>query len=489
MQQQLLQSLRGVINRLRLERGIRWMTMGVLVGACGGAGMATARLFGVQFEMLWLSLTPFVGAAIGMGLGTLLRPTALSAARLVDTYYRMKDGTVTALDFAGRASQEPLQLIHIRQTLQDLSRVNPQAVVPLRAPQTTSLALLACGLMAGLMLVPSLAWPDRPTLTEPLQVVKEQAQALEESMVEELRELAEKHATPQLQELAQEIEKLVEELKAPEIDQREALAKLSEMQQAVTAAMEQFNLEQIDAQLQELASALAPSQSMQQIAAALKDGKYEKAANELEKIDTSTMNRKERHAVAENLKKYSAKLGEGKEGKLSEAAQEISEGLESENERQCNSGACKAAGVCRSQSLKKSISECLGCQLNRLSQCKGACKNNGGLGVGKSDSPKNSWGRGITNQPQGEEKTALDSTRIEEKLTGAQGDGPSEQETSNAPEGRQNAARSYQEKYTEFRKQMEAVIDSEPLPLGHRETVRRYFESIRPTNAELANEQ
>ena len=29
-----------------------------------------------------------------------------------------------------------------------------------------------------------------------------------------------------------------------------------------------------------------------------------------------------------------------------------------------------------------------------------------------------------------------------------------------------------------------AVLDSEPLPLGHRETVQKYFESIRPSNEE-----
>ena len=28
----------------------------------------------------------------------------------------------------------------------------------------------------------------------------------------------------------------------------------------------------------------------------------------------------------------------------------------------------------------------------------------------------------------------------------------------------------------------EAVLDSEPIPLGQRETIRRYFELIRPAN-------
>ena len=30
----------------------------------------------------------------------------------------------------------------------------------------------------------------------------------------------------------------------------------------------------------------------------------------------------------------------------------------------------------------------------------------------------------------------------------------------------------------------EAALDSEPIPLGHRQTIRRYFELIRPQGAE-----
>ena len=86
-----------------------------------------------------------------------------------------------------------------------------------------------------------------------------------------------------------------------------------------------------------------------------------------------------------------------------------------------------------------------------------------------------------SNSPTGEDKTKLDSRRREENLTGAQGDGPSERETLASDEARQDAARSYRERYAEYRKQMEEVLDSEPLPLGHRETVRKYFESIRPS--------
>ncbi len=101
------------------------------------------------------------------------------------------------------------------------------------------------------------------------------------------------------------------------------------------------------------------------------------------------------------------------------------------------------------------------------------------------DNPSNKAGRGATNQPTGDKKTRLDSIRRDEDLTGIAGDGPSERETLSSTATRQDAARSYRERYATYRKQMEAALDREPLPLGHRETVRKYFESIRPTNEQI----
>ncbi len=65
-----------------------------------------------------------------------------------------------------------------------------------------------------------------------------------------------------------------------------------------------------------------------------------------------------------------------------------------------------------------------------------------------------------------------------------QGEGPSETETLSTTEAEQIASRGYKERYVKFRKQAEAVLESEPLPLGHRQTVKRYFESIRPESVE-----
>ena len=64
------------------------------------------------------------------------------------------------------------------------------------------------------------------------------------------------------------------------------------------------------------------------------------------------------------------------------------------------------------------------------------------------------------------------------------GEGDSETETTHMPEGRQTAARKYSEQYQKYRRMSEAALNSEPIPLGHRQTIRRYFELIRPQGDE-----
>jgi hypothetical protein len=84
------------------------------------------------------------------------------------------------------------------------------------------------------------------------------------------------------------------------------------------------------------------------------------------------------------------------------------------------------------------------------------------------------------------EKTKLASQRNEMNLTGNPSDeGPSEVETTTSPEARQQASRSYKEKYQKYKKESEAVLEGEAIPLGQRQMIRKYFESIRPQNNEM----
>ena len=488
MDREIRRLLSAVRARQRQVRGVDGLVRGAVIGASAGIALEIAARCGapVADSTGWLVL---LGCTLMSGIiGWLLPVSWVSSAHLVDHHYRLKDKVASAFDFASRNSTEPLMQLQIADTIRVLQKVDAKAVMPYRLPKLMPAAVGLCALLIALPFITGGTPVVLGVDTAVQQIVNDQANTLDETMVEELRALAEETQAPELKELFAEIERLVEAMKSPEVDQREALAKLSEMQQNLAEAIAQFSAERTDVDLKELATALESAESMQAIAEALQDGKYDHAAEQLEKIDASSMTRKEREAVAANLRKFREDLGEGQQGELSESAQKMQEGLEQENEAQFRDGALNAASVCKQQGLKKSINHSLSCQLNRLAECKSqylAQYNAAGGALRKSMQDSNKIGKAASNKPLGAEATKLDSKRHEENLTGVQGEGDSEHETTQSPEGDQDAARSYQAKYAEFRKQMEEVIDSEPLPLGHRETVRKYFESIRPANGDV----
>ena len=475
------QHLSSVRRRLRLVRMVQWSVRGWTAGglvAIVAALLWRADVGGVSGWSPLLLIA--MGVVMAAALGWIAPLRWHQAAAEVDRHYGLKDRSLTALEFSQDDRGNPLRQLQVDDAAAHLSTVNARQVVPWRRPRGLVVSLAASMAVAGIMLAPNRQRPLAAVPAEVRQVVLEQAEYLDETMLSELERLADDDH-PEISELVRELEKLVDELRDPQVDQREALAKLSLMQQQVSESLSAFNLEQTDAALRSVAASIDGASSMQPIASDLRDEKYEQAAEKLEAFDPEALSNKERRMVASNLKKLSEELAEGKLGEFSESTAELSEGLEKKSESQCKGGACKLASLARTQSLRKSVCDCLSSQLNRLAQCKSQCNKNGCSSDSKSDSPSNSWGRGSTD-PLGDQRTELDSQRERIDVTGQQGDGASEREIVTTPEARQLASRSYKQQYRQYRKQAEEVLDSEPLPLGYRETVRNYFEQIRPTD-------
>ena len=64
------------------------------------------------------------------------------------------------------------------------------------------------------------------------------------------------------------------------------------------------------------------------------------------------------------------------------------------------------------------------------------------------------------------------------------GTGDSDVETEKGPDEEQEAVRQYRRNADKYEALNESVLESESIPLGHRQTIRRYFEMIRPSAAE-----
>jgi hypothetical protein len=488
MRDRILEKLEPVRRRQWKLEIVRYSAMGLLAGSLLALGLGVWRwqatgqgVAGTAAIVLWavaiLAAGPALGALVALIRGGSLR----AAAAAVDAQYQLKDRAISAIDFLRRGQSTPLHQLQVADAEQHLESLDPRRVAPFRLPAVVPYAVAALVLALGLLL-----WP-RPSLVqarpiEPLESILAAADEADET-VEDILEAAKKENDPKLKELVQKLTETIEQLKMPGVDAKEALAKLSEMQAAIAARQAEFNIGQVDAQMQALGEAMATTQALEGAGQALEQGNYAKAAEQLEKAEPK-LDRKEAKTLKEKLAQAAKGMEEAGLTDLSTATTELAESLDDEGTAQ---GACKKLGnLARAQGRRKRINDLLTLSCNNLSECKGNCQKNSTAKLRlrqKSTQPKSTWGMGISGNTDGEQ-TKLDSSRKREQVSGEMGEGASETETTHLPEGRQTASRTYKEQYQKYRRMTEAALNSEPIPLGHRQTIRRYFELIRPQGDE-----
>ncbi len=475
--------LQPVQSRQQLVRAIWLATWGLLVGSVVSLACALIKFFVLPDLSSWVAISvPAASAVLAFVGGLLWRRDLKDAATAVDNYYSLKDRATTALEFLTDKRESPVRELALADALAHLEKVNPQQVVPFRMPRVLPYAVAT--LSAALVLVTLAIWntPASASPAAPLEVVFAQAERLTEE-IKELEEYAGKEKDPEIEKLVKELKAAIEELKQPNVDEREALAKLSEMQAALQAEQAKHNPAAIDAQLQAVGEALALAEPLAEAGQALSSGNYEKAAQELEKAEAPELDRKTEKAVKEKLEAAAKQMSSDGQNSLSAATAEMSRGLGGDGKK-FSEGSSKLAGEARKQGKRKKLTDLLKKQCNCLGECKSECECNGSsTGKGKGKGGKNFGLAGSGNELG--EKTAMFGNRKIEKITGKQSDsGETEVETTHSPEGEQTAQREYRQNYAKYKKISESVLENEPIPLGHRQTIRRYFESIRPDQTE-----
>ncbi len=170
---------------------------------------------------------------------------------------------------------------------------------------------------------------------------------------------------------------------------------------------------------------------------------------------------------------------------MKEAAGQAALGLSQGNRNRFKDGMEGLAGECKKRGRRKKLSNLLRKQCRSLSECKGecesACKNDGN----SSKKGGNNWGLGKSDNQPGDKTPRLKSPN-QMNITGQESiGGDIDVETTTAPESEQEAVRQYRQQAEKYEQMTESVLDSEPIPLGHRQTIRRYFELIRPQSGEV----
>lgn len=478
----------------RQQRELMWKcaSSGLLISALLGCAIAVTRwlLADGSIAWSWVVATVLTGPAIGLLVAWFRSPTMLDAAFAIDQTCKLKDRTQTALNFLRRGSQQPLQQLQLADAEAHLAGLDPAAVVPLRRPRTFTVAVLtSLAAVALIIFAPPRQQADAAPVTN--AVVVSMAERAEQGL-EELHEFQQAEQDPALEKLLKEMAEKIELLKEPGMDPKEAMAQLSEMEAALEDMQQSLSESSIEAELQKVGEALSLSEAMAVAGAALSKGDMDKAAQELAKLELPEVDQKTEKAVTEQLAKIQENQGDGQSRKqLKEAAGQIAAGLSKGDRNKFKEGMEGLAGECKKQGQRKKLTDLLRKQCQCLgdckSECEGECKSQG---EGKKPGGKQAGSAASGNA--GGDKTAPSKANPQMNITGQDsGQGDVDIETEEASPQEQEAVRQYRQKLDQYEAMTESVLSSEAIPLGHRQTIRRYFESIRPEPNEVdqVNEQ
>lgn len=505
----ILQPLNTVYRRQRIQKIIEAAAWGFLLSSVTAilvlfiflfTGLSNLFDFSGQGLVLLIFFVVLIGFCFGAVVGFFLPIDRHESARQADQYYHFKDRLLTATKLLSRSETTLMERLQLEDAACCAGTIDPQLVVPYKLPSRFFVALIATGisLVTGFV-SPYFVQQHHAVAAVRLPEIINAAETLQNELVEKIEELSEQNPEEKnLRELSGELQKLVSKLDQSATDTKEALSTLSEMEEAIRSVLSEFQIETFDASMKEVAEAMSVAEATQAISQALKEEKYTKAAEELKKFDAQsmqTMSKQERNAIGDQMRKTLDNMDQRNQKTLQKTTQKLADAFEHNDGEKVQEGTDEFAAECNKQAIRKEISNSLEGKLALLGLCKSECNgnggqsgnsNNGGNNTNKSDSADKNWGTGAAGNPASGEATHLDSQREQKNVTGIIGQGESEYEKFNTNEAPQEkTVREQRESFQEYHKIAETVLESEPIPLGQRQMIRRYFESIRPNDEEI----
>ena len=467
--------INAVRFRQRIQRTLNYAAWGTFLAAL--VALFSPMLAGVVF-------------GISILLGLIRSHPFSAAARLIDRHYHLKDRILTATALLRRNNQTSMEQLQIADTAEHLPNIRPQAVYPIRLPKVFFLAAAVFILEFTVdAVLRSNFFSSTGNAESVIQILPIDDTILQEEILAKIEELVQQHPNePSLLKLAKQLEMSLDNIDWSKMDIKESLATLSEMEEAFQTALDALQLETMEESLQELAKTLELAEKTEPIGKALENGDYGQAATELKKLDASmleSLTKPEQIAIAEQMKTIAENAEKRNQKPLQEAAEKMSDALANGDGEQGKSATDALANEVEKHGVRQGIGKNLANQQMLLGMIKsenGPGNMSGGKGTDKSETESQTWGSGAAGNPNAGKETDLQGQRQQETLTGTMSEeGDSLTETVDSQE--MMAARSlldYREQYQQYQKLSEAVLDAEPIPLGQRQVIRRYFEAIRP---------
>lgn len=504
------QVLRAVQRRIQYAKMLRGAVWGALLGlppalfvvyAQRSSGIAAVLLAAVIIASFAL-VSAFIAVA---------RPVSLTeCARRIDRYYKMKDRTLSALQFCSAGcehSHQPVHRLMLQETPLQLRKVVPGECITTSVSWYSKWTLALGGIL--ICLIPATdSWRQTVADGATVATTDDLAAQLRSRMLPTLAALADRDDNPAVRQLMAQFEETLTLLQGPNQELADRLESLSRLQQAIEQAGEKTLDRQHAETWQQLATAMDGIDALREPMNAIERQDYAEVAEALEQVDFDRLSQRQKNSLADRLDKRdsnatpdakptdpvgsdlpgqsaesspSPRTPEDLQDRLNHATRDLADALRQNDSPTARSAARDMAEAARQLADDQQMQQLLMSQLENIARAKSQTRGQQpGDSDNLSDSPSDSWGDGTAGDPdQGpESRLAVDGQELQ--LESQVGDAPGQVTRMEDLPQSQRGERPLMSVAVEFEKQFEAALQDENLPRAHRRSLRNYFHQIRP---------
>ena len=308
------------------------------------------------------------------------------------------------------------------------------------------------------------------------------------------------HPDPELKKLLTDLQPLREKLAAKDaaLNEREAFTELSKVEEKLAAMQAKLDAQSLQPMAADMAAALDKVDGLGALAAAVRKNDFEKAeaqadkaAEQMAKPGAKTPQGEQANDAAGRFGKLAQQFGQKGNDGAQQSMGQMQSGIQGNQSQQMSDGLKGLKSSLAGQNMRDAQKRGLSLQGKQMSLCKGSLGDKESLCRGMSLVPKLSLmrskkpghGAGSETDPNRTgAATELAADRNAEHLNGTANE-QGESDTTNLstldPTAERTGTRGAAN-FQAYEKLSQQAIADENLPLAHRQTIKRYFESIRP---------
>lgn len=422
--------------------------------------------------------------------GSWLLPVRHTAVlRKIDRALRTEDEALAAGELC-REQADFWRVQLLKRTVERLRQVSWPAAWPLRWPRFTLLGLFSYVVLTLLSIALFIDYGqrlDRSTTPERVQAALAQMKSSLDTWDEALESVP-KEDRQDIRESLEAFEKIGAD---QAFSEKEAMIALSRIEDRLSQAIERLKQDALAEHADELANALDDLNGLGEAAAAMRKEDFAEAAKALNKARETLKQQDSKplsdfpDLAASKMSDLSSKLGQKGQQQAAQAMEMMAKATQSGNKEQMAQGMEQLEKASAMQSARKSQTESMQAMMSQVS----GMKENISSGMSQMDTQQGMPGQQPGGNDPGTQEhddpfgrpSELEASREDVKIAGSLGEGQSQITTSKSEQGQASRiSTGTAADYGYYEKLSRQAIDDESIPASYRDTIKEYFERIRP---------